>query len=123
MIRTTTNSRTILIGEDELEVRAYLEMAVKCLGYSVEVAQDGQEVIASLQSPTPPDAILLDLMMPSRDGLEILKEIRQLHPSLPVIVVSGAVSTNNVVAAMKNGATDFLNKPVVHEELQKAITR
>jgi two-component system response regulator AtoC len=98
-------------------------MAVKCLGYSVEVAQDGHEVIACLQSPTPPDAVLLDLMMPSRDGIETLKEIRQLHPSLPVIVVSGAFSTNNVVAAMKNGATDFLNKPVVHEELQKAITR
>ncbi|MEO8371458.1 MAG: sigma-54 dependent transcriptional regulator [Candidatus Solibacter sp.] len=118
------NSRRILVGEDELEVRAYLEMAVKCLGYSVELAQDGDEVLSCLQaSGPPPDAVLLDLMMPNRDGLDTLKEIRRIHSSLPVIIVSGAFSTMNVVAAMKNGATDFLCKPVVHEDLQKAITR
>src|SRR3954447_7494547 len=120
----TTSSRRILVGEDELEVRAYLEMAVKCLGYSVELAQDGDEVLSCLEaSGPPPDAVLLDLMMPNRDGLETLKEIRRTHSSLPVIVVSGAFSTMNVVAAMKNGATDFLCKPVVHEDLQKAIAR
>jgi two-component system response regulator AtoC len=99
-------------------------MAVKCLGYSVELAQDGDEVLSCLQScSSPPDAVLLDLMMPNRDGIETLKEIRRTHTSLPVIIVSGAFSTTNVVAAMKNGATDFLCKPVVHEDLQKAIAR
>ena len=123
-MQTTNNSRRILVGEDELEVRAYLEMAVKCLGYSVEVAQDGDEVLSCLQAPgAPPDAVLLDLMMPNRDGIETLKEIRRLHGSLPVIVVSGAFSTMNVVSAMKNGATDFLCKPVAHEDLRKAIAR
>jgi two-component system response regulator AtoC len=123
-MQTLSKSRRILVGEDELEVRAYLEMAVKCLGYSVELAQDGDEVIASLQSPGPqPDAILLDLMMPNRDGIETLKEIRRISDSLPVIVVSGASSTMNVVAAMRHGATDFLCKPVAHEELQAVITR
>ena len=123
-MQTTNNGRKILIGEDELEVRAYLEMAVKCLGYSVEMAQDGDEVLSCLQAPgSAPDVVLLDLMMPNRDGIETLKEIRRVHGSLPVIVVSGAFSTMNVVAAMKNGATDFLCKPVVHEDLQKAISR
>ena len=118
-MQPTHNSRRILVGEDELEVRAYLEMAVKCLGYSVELAQDGDEVLSCLQaSGPPPDAVLLDLMMPNRDGLETLKEIRRSHSSLPVIVVSGAFSTMNVVTAMKNGATEFLCKPVVHEDLQ-----
>src|SRR5207244_574755 len=68
-------------------------------------------------------AVLLDLMMPNRDGIETLREIRRMSDSLPVIVVSGASSTINVVAAMKNGATDFLCKPVAHEDLQKAIAR
>jgi two-component system response regulator AtoC len=114
----------ILVGEDELEVRAYLEMAVKCLGYSVELAQDGDEVLACLQAPgIRPDAVLLDLMMPNKDGIETLKEIRRISDSLPVIVVSGASSTMNVVAAMRNGATDFLCKPVAHEDLQEAIKR
>jgi len=123
-MQITDSNRRILIGEDELEVRGYLEMAVKCLGYSVELAQDGDEVLQYLQTcSTPPDAVLLDLMMPHRDGIETLKEIRRIHSSLPVIVVSGAFSTMNVVAAMKNGATDFLCKPVVHEDLQKSIAR
>jgi two-component system response regulator AtoC len=99
-------------------------MAVKCLGYSVELAQDGDEVLACLQAPgARPDAVLLDLMMPNRDGLDTLKEIRRISETLPVIVVSGASSTLNIVSAMKCGATDFLCKPVAHEDLQKAIQR
>jgi two-component system response regulator AtoC len=115
---------TILVGEDELEVRAYLEMALKCLGYSVELAQDGAEVISCLESPDLDiSAVLLDIMMPQQDGIDTLKEIRRIEPNLPVIMVSGASSTLNVVTAMKSGATDFLCKPVAHEDLEKAIRK
>jgi len=115
---------TILVGKDELEVRAYLEMALKCLGYSVETAQDGDEVISCLEAGEPKvSAVLLDVMMPQRDGIETLKEIRRIDPNLPVIMVSGASSTFNVVTAMKSGATDFLCKPVAHEDLQQAINQ
>lgn len=115
---------TILVGEDELEVRAYLETALKCLGYSVEMAQDGDEVLACLQSSrTKFAAVLLDLMMPNRDGIDTLRQIRRIDPDLPVIIVSGAHSTLNVVTAMKNGGTDFLCKPVSHQDLQKSIAR
>jgi two-component system response regulator AtoC len=118
------SGRTILVGEDELEVRGYLEMALKCLGYSVELAQDGDEVLACLQSSRAEfAAVLLDIMMPNRDGIDTLREIRRIDPSLPVIIVSGAASTLNVVTAMKNGGTDFLCKPVAHEDLRKALTR
>jgi two-component system, NtrC family, response regulator AtoC len=118
------NSGTILVGEDELEVRAYLEVALKCLGYSVEVAQDGDEILSILASPqTEISAVLLDLMMPQRDGIETLREIRRIHPTLPVIIVSGAASTLNIVSAMKTGASDFLCKPVAHEDLRTAINR
>jgi two-component system response regulator AtoC len=117
-------SRTILVGEDELEVRGYLEMALRCLGYSVELAQDGDEVLSLLQSSRNSfAAVLLDLVMPCRDGLETLVEIRRISPDLPIIIVSGASSTANVVSAMKNGASDFLRKPVAHEDLQQAIAR
>src|ERR1700730_6464271 len=124
MIQTAKYGRTILDGEDELEVRGYLEMALKCMGYSVELAQDGDEVLSCLQtSRADISLVLLDIMMPNRDGMDTLKEIRRIDPSLPVIIVSGASSTLNVVAAMKCGATDFLCKPIVHEDLQKAIVR
>ena len=118
------NRRTILVGEDELEVRGYLEMALKCLGYSVELAQDGDEVLACLQSSQSDyAAVLLDIMMPNRDGMDTLREIRRMDSTLPVIIISGAASTLNVVTAMKSGATDFLCKPVAHEDLHKAVTR
>ena len=120
-----TNSRyTILVGEDELEIRAYLGMALKCLGFSVELASDGEEVLNVLRSDDMEiAAVLLDLMMPNSDGMDTLREIRLLKPNLPVIIVSGAASTLNVVKVMKLGATDFLSKPVAHEDLQKALSR
>src|ERR1017187_3584441 len=102
-MQITKNSRTILVAEDELEVRGYLEMALKCLGYSVEMTQDGDELLACLQSSrTDFAAILLDIMMPNRDGIETLREIRSINPDIPVIIVSGASSPLNIVTAMKN---------------------
>src|SRR4249920_1373027 len=123
-MQTSTNGRTILVGEDEMEVRGYLEMALKCLGYSVERAQDGDEVLACLQSSRSEIcAVLLDLTMPNRDGIDTLREIRRIRPNLPVIVISGDASPLSVVAAMKTGATDFLSKPVLHEQLREALER
>ena len=119
-----SRTRTILVGEDELEVRGYFQMALKCLGYSVELAQDGDEVLSCLRSSRGEiDAVLLDIMMPNRDGLETLYEIRGVNPDIPVIMVSGAASSMNIVSAMKTGATDFLCKPVAHDDLRKAIER
>jgi len=115
---------TILVAEDELELRAYLKVALDCLGYDVELVQDGDEALEFLQSsPGSVSAVLLDFIMPNRDGIETLREIRQLYPDLPVIMLSGAPSPLNIVTAMKSGATDFLCKPVTHEDLRKAITR
>jgi two-component system, NtrC family, response regulator AtoC len=119
-----SRTRTILVGEDELEVRGYFQMALKCLGYSVELAQDGDEVLSCLRSSRGEiDVVLLDIMMANRDGLDTLREIRGFNPDLPVIMVSGAASSINIVSAMKTGATDFLCKPVAHDDLRKAIDR
>src|SRR5262245_60806669 len=115
-------SGTILLGEDELEVRSYLEMALRCQGYSVEMAQDGEEVLSCLQSNSGTiSAVLLDLILPRKDGFETLKEIRRFDKDLPIIIVSGASTPLNVVEAMKNGATDFLPKPISPEDLRLAI--
>lgn len=113
---------TILVGEDELEVLGYFDMALRCLGYKVETAQDGDELLSSLRSSRSEiAAVLLDVFMPNRDGLDTLREIRRFDPSMPVIVVSGVASPQNIVAAMKSGASDFLSKPVLHEDLDRAI--
>src|SRR5437870_5210497 len=101
-MQSDNHRRTILVGEDELEVRGYFEIVLKALGYSVELAQDGDEVLAYLESAKADvSAVLLDVMMPNRDGLATLSKIKQIYPGLPVIMISGASSTPNVITAMK----------------------
>ena len=123
-MQTFKHPRTILVGEDEPEVAGYFEMALKCLGYSIELAQHGDEVLSCFQSGRSEiAAVLLDIMIPNRDGLDTLRALRDIDPHLPVIMVSGSSSPLNIVNAMKCGATDFLCKPVAHEDLRKAVSR
>ena len=118
------DTQTVLVAEDEAEMRSYLGMALRCQGYGVEFAEDGEEVISMLQNEGHQISLaLLDVMMPNKDGLETLKVIRGLDAELPVIMLSGASSVFNVVEAMKAGANDFLAKPVSHEDLGKAIRK
>jgi two-component system response regulator AtoC len=115
-------SARILVGEDEEEIRQYLEIALRCQGYSVQLAADGDEVLACLERERNSiSAVLLDVVMPRKDGLDALRSIRGTDPELPVIMVSGASSPRTIVDAMKSGATDFLEKPVSHEHLNRAI--
>ncbi len=112
------------MGEDELEVRSYLEMALRCHGYSIESAQDGEEVLSCLEREgSKISLVLLDIMMPRKDGLETLRDIRRMDRGLPIIMLSGASSPLKVVEAMKSGATDFIPKPVSHEDLCDAIEK
>jgi two-component system response regulator AtoC len=116
------NGSTILLAEDDLEVRNYLETALRCQGYAVEIAQDGEEALAYLQSSRAPvAAVVLDVFMPRRDGIDTLKEIRRFNRDVPVIMMSGASSPLTVAEAMNNGASDFIAKPLNPEDLRKAL--
>jgi two-component system response regulator AtoC len=118
------SKKTIVVGEDDPEVRGYIEMVLKGLGFSVDLASDGDEVLSCLQSPeTDIVAVVLDMVMPGGGGLDTLREIRVIDATLPVIILSGSSSNLDVIAAMKSGATDFLLKPVTHEELAKGVLR
>jgi two-component system response regulator AtoC len=115
------HDKTILIVEDEADARNYFEMVVRCLGYPAEIAEDGEEALACLGANRAISLVLLDLRMPRRDGLETLREMRNAGRNQPVIMLSGAATTTNVVQAIKAGATDFLAKPISHEDLRVAI--
>jgi two-component system, NtrC family, response regulator AtoC len=123
MIRTDKNERTVVVGDDDSDVRGFLEMTLRQQGYGVELAEDGDEVLDHLQSMGQVSAVLLDLFMEKRGGLETLREIRKTDQKLPVIMLSGASGPENVVEAMKAGATDFLGKPLGHEELRSVMNR
>jgi len=116
---------TILVAEDDPEVRQYLAVALRCQGYEVELVEDGEEALTCLDGPAGArvSLVLLDILMPRKDGLETLREIRRKDLQLPVIMFSGVSSTLKVVEAMKSGATDYLAKPVSHEDLALAVSR
>jgi two-component system response regulator AtoC len=113
--------RLILVAEDEPEVRNYLEMALRCEGYGVETAEDGEEALQCLESGMPISAAFLDVMMPKCDGLEVLRAVRDSGRALPVIVISSVPSPGMVVEAMRIGATDFLAKPISHDTLRQVL--
>jgi two-component system response regulator AtoC len=120
-MQQANTGQTVLLAEDEPEVRNYLEMALRGQGYAIETADDGEEALEILGNNPRISAVLLDIVMPRLDGLETLREIRKTNSSIPVIMVSGASSPLNVVDAMRNGANDFLGKPVNHSDLRKAL--
>ncbi len=115
---------TILVAEDEPEVRNYLGVALRCRGYEVEFAQNGDEALQSVrEDQNRLSLVLMDILMPVKDGLEALREMRTARPDLPIIMLSGASSPMNIVTAMRAGAVDFLPKPLSHEDLRKAIEK
>jgi two-component system, NtrC family, response regulator AtoC len=121
------NSQVMLVISGDAELRNYLEMALRCEGFGVELTEDGEEALQYLQNGAPLCAVLLDLALTGSDGasskgLEVLREIRGVERNLPVVVLSLNVSSGVVVDAMRAGASDFLTKPVSPEALQKALS-
>lgn len=115
---------TVLIVEDEPEIRNYLDLALKLHGLEVEFAESGEDVIALVtNNQIPYSLVLLDVFSPIRDGIGSLKAIQQLRPDLPVIMMSASATPGNVITAMTHGARDFLAKPIGHEELKDAIEK
>src|SRR6478672_13170864 len=112
----------ILIAEDEPEVRNYLGLALNCQGYEVELVENGLEAVDCLEKHGDNiSLVLLDLMMPIKDGFETLREVRHGWPTMPVITLSGSCTRANVASVIKGGAIDFLSKPIAHDELFRAI--
>jgi two-component system response regulator AtoC len=122
-VKTVASRRTILVGEDDSEVRDYLAVTLRCHGYDVQMAVDGEGVISHLYAGRPASLVLLDIMMPNKDGWETLRDIRDINVDVPVIMLSGMSSPPNIVQAIKSGAIDFLVKPVNHEDLGRAIEK
>jgi two-component system, OmpR family, response regulator MtrA len=99
----------ILVVEDDRSIRETTRMALSDAGFSVVTAADGDEAMARFRSERP-DAVLLDVMLPKRDGLEVLRAIRSLA-STPVLMVTARDGTSDVVVGLELGADDYITKP------------
>jgi two-component system response regulator MprA len=106
----------ILVVDDEPAVRDSLERALRIEGYDVELAADGSEALAAVEERSP-DALVLDLMMPRVDGLEVCRRLRSGGDRTPVLVLTARDAVSDRVAGLDAGADDYVVKPFVLSEL------
>ncbi len=112
----------ILIAEDDLSTRGGIEIFLKNQGFTVASTENGVEAFRAIQNDMP-DVVLSDVKMPKMGGLELLRQIRDVHPELPVLMMTAFASVEDAVQAMKEGADDYLTKPLNLEELRLKLNR
>ncbi len=115
------SKRSILVVDDDRSVRSYLSDFLASCGYGVEIAESGDQAVARLSAGLAPSLMILDIVMPGIDGIEVLESVKKINSTIPVIILSAAGQTKTVVDAMKMGASDFLVKPFEEQELEIAI--
>jgi DNA-binding response OmpR family regulator len=112
--------RAILVVDDDLAILETTSMALTDEGYDVALAGNGAEAIQRLES-RPFDLVVLDLGLPDRPGLDLLRDIRSRWPATGVVVVTGRSDTQTAVQAMSLGAREYLTKPVNAYQLCRVI--
>jgi len=108
----------ILVVDDERAVRESLRRALELEGYDIELAEDGRVALTRLhEEETQPDAVILDLLMPGVDGLEVCRQLRREGNHVPVLMLTARDEVENRVAGLDAGADDYVTKPFALEEL------
>jgi len=111
---------TVLVVDDEKNIRRTLRMVLEAEGYEVREAESAEEALPLLEAE-PVDLGIFDVRLPGMDGLGLLARARDLWRDLPVIVISGHAETPDVVLAMQRGAVDFFGKPVDRERVVVSV--
>ncbi|HSJ96239.1 MAG TPA: sigma-54 dependent transcriptional regulator [Myxococcota bacterium] len=119
-LRRGAGSR-VLVVDDAEGIRTYLANLLEVHGYQVDTAEDGRRALALLEGGAAPDVVLMDVMMPGLGGIETLRRMREIDPSVPVVVLSVVGKASTIVEAMRLGAVDYLNKPFEEEELEATL--
>ncbi|MFK4088057.1 response regulator [Kribbella sp. NPDC020789] len=112
-------AHSLLLVDDEPRIRRVLRLALEDEGYEVAEAANGLDALAALRRQ-PPDVVLLDIMLPDRDGFTVCREIRRTS-DVPVIMVTARTDSHDVVAGLEAGADDYVTKPLVAKELSARI--
>jgi len=107
----------ILVVDDERAVRESLRRALELEGYEIELAEEGREALQRLAREDQPDAVILDVLMPGVDGLEVCRTLRSQGSRLPVLMLTARTQVEDRVEGLDAGADDYLTKPFALEEL------
>jgi two-component system response regulator FixJ len=113
--------KTILIAEDDKQVRRSLTRILKEVGYSVVEASNGKEVLQDLKRSDDFCLLLTDIVMPEMEGLELITHLKRYHPKLPIVAMSGSFEGVFLNAARMLGATETLQKPFERAALLAAL--
>ena len=106
----------VLVVEDNKKTAAFITKALKSEGFAANVLEDGDEALLTIAS-TPFDAVVLDIMLPGRDGLSVVRQLRAGNNRTPVLLLSARGEVNERVEGLNAGADDYLAKPFALEEL------
>ena len=112
----STETQRVLVVDDDRAVRESLRRSLEFNGYAVTLAGDGAEALASIAG-SPPDALVIDVMMPRLDGIETTRALRTAGNDLPILVLTARDSVGDRVEGLDAGADDYLTKPFALEEL------
>src|SRR5438128_1010463 len=116
-----SNTAKILLVDDESGMLRYIRTLLEVDDYKVGTASSREEAVGRVQKGLQPDLVRLDVLMPGIDGLQTLEQLRQLQPSVKVVMLSCVNDTRKVVQAMRLGAHDYLTKPFQKAELDVVI--
>ncbi len=112
----------ILVVDDEDSMRFLLREAMRREGYDVEVASDGQQALQAVRE-NQFDLVIMDIRMPELDGIQALREMRRIRPSLVVVMITAHGNTELAIEAMREGAYDYFSKPFELEEMRVVVRR
>ena len=111
----------VLIVEDDKKINSFINKGLKESGFLAESVYDGEAALDYITTDSSLDLIILDIMLPKLSGLELLKRIRSVGNSIPVIILSAKRSVNEKVEGLQDGADDYMEKPFSFSELLARI--
>ena len=116
------NQISILVVDDEEDIRDVLEIVLKDIGYTVFLAENGEKALEIFQSESP-DIVITDIKMPVMDGIELLRQIKRESPETEVLMITGHGDMHLTIRSLKYEAMDFITKPVNVDILEIAIEK
>ena len=106
----------VLVAEDERRISAFLERGLTANGFTVEIAERGDEALELARSNRF-DLVILDLGLPTMDGFDVLRELRRVNQRIPVVILTARENIRDTVAGLEGGADDYITKPFRFQEL------